>query len=220
MAALIARGTAWCQSLGALEAEIQGKQPDEVRDLIIRRLGPPPRILGSGFRIEAWDVDGGVLIFHPASGPSFEKDGKLAWLMHTVNPAGLCLYGHYEMRAKPEPPDGLEYYLGDLYVAWDSSYVFAFNPARIEGRKSQADNFFVLHPRGRIEMKYASGVTAESRLEDVPDRTLVATLTFVAEHFRSAKVYQILADHTGRMLRFAGEPMPFEMDKGWVNYWR
>ena len=220
MAALIARGIAWPQSLDGLEGEIQGKQPDEVRELIIRWLGPPRRILGSGFRIEAWDVDGGVLLFHPASGPSFEKGGKRVWLMHTVNPAGLCLYGHYEMTAKPEPPYGMQYYLGDLYLAWDSSYIFSFTPARTEGRKSQADNFFVLHPRGRVEVRYASGITVETRLEDVPDGILVATLTFVAGPSRSAKVYRILADHTGRMLRFAGESMPFELNKGWVNYWR
>jgi len=220
MASLMARGIAWCQSLDGLEAEIQGKQPDEVRELMVRRLGPPARILGSGFRIEEWDVDAGILTFHPAVGPSFEKGGKRVWLMHTVNPAGLCLYGHYQMTANPEPPYGMKYYLGDLYVAWDSSYIFSFHPARTEDRKSQADNFFVLHRRGRVEVKYASGVTVETRLEDVPDGALIATLTFVARPPRSVMVYRILADHTGRMLRFAGEPMPFELDKGWVNYWR
>jgi len=220
VAVLVAGRLAWGQSFGALEAEIQGKQADDVREVIIRRLGPPDGTFGSGLRIETWNIEGGVLTFNPVSGPFFEKGGKRVWLMHTANPAGLCLYGHYEMRAKPEASYGMKYYLGDLYLARDSSYLFAFDPARTEDKKSQAGSFFVLYPRGSVEVKYASGVSAETRMEDLPDGSLVATLTFVARPSQRMKLYRVIADHTGRVLRFESGAMPFEMDKGWVNYWR
>ena len=45
-------------------------------------------------------------------------------------------------------------------------------------------------------------------------------MTFVAAPPRFTKVYRMVADHTKRMLRFAGEALPFEMDKGWVNFRR
>jgi hypothetical protein len=220
MAALIASRIVWGQDLAALKAEIQGKQPDEVRALIIGRFGPPARTFGSGFRIETWDVGGGVLMFHPASGPSFDEGGQSVWLMRTNNPAGLCLYGHYEMAIKPEPPSRMAYSLGDLYMTWDSSYIFTVSRASSEHRQGQAKNFFPLHPTGRVEVKYAPGVTAETRLEDLPDGSLVATLKFVAGLSGSSEQYRVIANRTERKLRFAGEGMPFEMEKGWVNYWR
>jgi hypothetical protein len=218
MVALIVSRIAWGQGLDALRAEIQGKQPDEVRTLIIRRFGPPARTVGSGFRIEQWDVEGGVLTFHPASGPSFDKGREGTWLMHTNNPVGLCLFGGYQMLNKPEAPDGMQYYLGDLSMTWDSTYIFLDSKAFPERR--QTNSFFTLHPTGRVEIKYAPRITGDTRLEDVPDGSLVATLTFVAAQSQSTKVYRIVADHTERRLRFAGEDLPFEMDKSWVNFWR
>jgi hypothetical protein len=216
MAVLIAGSTVWCRDLDPLRAEIQGKKPDEVRALIIRRFGPPAREVGSGFQIEEWDVNGGVLVYHPAVGPSFNKGGDLVWLMHTNNPAGLCLYGQYEMAAKPELPSGL----GDLYVTWDSSYTFLGSRESSEYRKAHADDFFTLHPTGRVEVRYAPGVTAETRLEDLPDGSLVATLTFVPASGGPSKDYRIIASRTWRKLRLTGEAQPFEAEKGWVNYWR
>jgi hypothetical protein len=117
---------------------IAGKLPDEVRALIIGRFGPPAHTFGSGVRIETWDVGGGVLIFHPASGPSFDEGGQRVWLMRTNNPAGLCLYGHYEMAIKPEPPSRMAYNLGDLYMTWDSSYIFTVSRGSSEHRQGQA----------------------------------------------------------------------------------
>jgi hypothetical protein len=209
-----------CQDLDALKVEIQGKQPDEVRALIGRRFGPPTHTFGSGFLIEAWDVNGGLLVFHPADGPSFQNGGKRVWLMRTNNPAGLCLYGKYEMATKPESPSGTIYPIGYLYVAWDSSYKFRVERATSEPWKGPANDFFLLHPAGRVEVKYAFGVTAETRLEDLPDGSLVATVTFAAASGRSSKDYRIIANRTDRMLRFADDATPFKMEKGWLNYWR
>src|SRR3954469_15703137 len=82
-------------AIEALIAEIQGKQPEQVRALIVARFGPPARDLGSGLRIDQWDVDGGVLTFNPVDGVTFEQRGERTRLIRTTNRAASCLFGNY-----------------------------------------------------------------------------------------------------------------------------
>jgi hypothetical protein len=203
-----------------LKAEIQGKKPDEVRALIIRRFGPPAREVGSGFQIEQWDVDGGVLTFHPLTGPTFSKGGVQTRLIRTTNRAELCLFGSYEMTTLPEGPNGMEYWLGDVSLATDSRYRFTDSGNNLDHRDGQRDNFFMLHPHGSAQVNYASGVSPKTRLEDLPDGSLVATVRFTAPDRRSSAVYRIVAYRTSMSLVFEGEALPFRMEKEWVNYWR
>jgi hypothetical protein len=76
------------------------------------------------------------------------------------------------------------------------------------------------HPEGSLEITYLSGVTRETRLEEVPDGTAIASVRFVAQEGRSGAAYRIVASRTARSLAFEGEAMPFRMHKPWVNYWR
>jgi hypothetical protein len=99
---LFAQGAHKTPNIESLTQEVQGKGPEEVRALIVRRFGPPAREVGSGLQIEQWDVDGGTLTFHPLQGPSFNKSGVLTRLIRTTNPAALCLFGSYEMDTEPE----------------------------------------------------------------------------------------------------------------------
>jgi hypothetical protein len=146
---------------------------------------------------------------------------RIAWCQDIeALKAGLCLYGEYELITKPESPDALGYPIGSLNMTWDSSYRFRVERDRPGHWKGSANDFFALHPKGRIEVKYASGVTAETRLEDLPDESLVATVTFVAGSGGSRKDYRIIANRTYRRLRFADDAMPYTMTKGWLNYWR
>ncbi len=75
--------------------------------MISKRLGPPQRDNGSGVRIEQWDVSGGVLTFHPYTGPTFfnRKAQKFFRLLRTTNPVHANLLQSYEMTTLPDPDD-------------------------------------------------------------------------------------------------------------------
>ena len=202
-----------------LTQEVQGKGPAEVRALIVRRFGPPARDVGSGFQIEEWDVDGGILTFHSLEGPTFKKGGVLTRLIRTTNPAALCLFGSYEMDTEPEGYPPMLYYVGDVSLSADH-YRFRDSGSNLDHRDKQKNNFFMLYPDGLVEVKYASGVSAETRLEDLPDGGPVATVTFFAPNRRFSATYRIVANHSAMSLAFQGKGMPFQLTKGWVNYWR
>jgi len=206
-------------NIESLTQEVQGKGPKEVRALIVRRFGPPAREVGSGLQIEEWDVDGGILTFHPLQGPSFQKGRVFIRLIRTTNPAALCLFGSYEMDTKPEGRLGMRYYVGDLSLSADH-YRFTDSRSNLDHRNKQKDSFFMLHPDGLVEVKYASGVSAETRLEDLPDGSPVATVTLSALNRRFSVSYRIVANRSSMSLAFQGKEMSFRLTRGWVNYWR
>jgi len=111
--------------IDSLAREVQGKKPDEVRALIVGRLGQPTRDIGSGISIDQWDVAGGQLTFHPGTGPTFKKDGKIRWLIRTTNPAATCLFGSYQMTTIPDPANhGNCFWTGDLSLRADGKYQY------------------------------------------------------------------------------------------------
>jgi len=200
----------------SLQKEIQSKSPTEVRNLIIARFGPPTREVGSGLQIEQWDVDGGVLTFHPLTGATFKKAGVVTRLIHTNNPVGLCLFGNYEMTTLPAA-NGTRYWLGNVVL---SNETYAFNDSRdnLDHRQNQAKNFFMLHPKGRVLVRYSESVTATTRLEDLPQGTTVARVTFVAGQFK--QTYRIITNPTEMSLAFEADGAPFLLGRAWVDYWR
>jgi hypothetical protein len=203
----------------ALIPQVQGKDASQVRALLIRQFGPPSRDIGSGLQIEQWDVDGGVLTFHPLQGPTFQKQGVRTRLIRTHNPASLCLLGSYEMVTASQSQHGMKYWLGDVVLSGDS-YNYTDSHDNLDHREKQRDNFFMLHPKGLVQVKYASGITPETLLEDLPDDSLVATVTFAAPDRRVSKTYRILSNRTSMYLAFEGDEMQFRMTRGWANYWR
>src|SRR3954462_14306509 len=207
-------------AIEALIAEIQGKQSEQVRALIVARFGPPARDLGSGLRIDQWDVDGGALTFNPVDGVTFEKRGERTRLIRTSNLAASCLFGNYEMVTLPNGRDGMRYWLGSVSLAANSRYKYTESDQSLNRRAEQRDNFFILHPNGSAQITYAVGVTPETRLEDLPDGTSVATVTFVSEGVGASRAYRIVADRTSMSLAFQGEAMSFRLTRGWLNYWR
>lgn len=206
--------------IDALTREIQGQEPDEVRAAVVRRFGQPARDIGSGLSIEQWDVAGGVLTFHPGTGPTFAKGGQTTRLMRTTNPAGDCLVGSYEMTTLPDPANhGNCFWLGNVALTPKGRYRYT-GGVSTSTRPGQEDNFFMHHPEGMARVEYAAGVTSQTRLEDLPDGTRVATVTFVGDG-EASKSYAIVASRSSMRLAFESpEPLVFRMDKGWVNYWR
>ncbi len=99
LAALLTFSLGGCFNNGITEGEVlsfgktlQGKSPDDIHTAIVDRVGPPTRHVGSGLRIDQWEIVGGVLTFHPLQGPSFTKDKVLTRLLTTNNPFADCLF--------------------------------------------------------------------------------------------------------------------------------
>jgi hypothetical protein len=205
--------------IDTLIPQVQGKDASQVRALIVRQFGPPARDVGSGLQIEQWDVDGGVLTFHPLQGPTFQKQGVRTRLIRTHNPASLCLFGSYEMVTAPQGEHGMKYWLGDVSLSGDG-YNYTDSDANLDHRERQRNNFFLLHPKGLVQVKYASGVTPETLLENLPDDSVVATVTLATPDRQVSKTYRIRTNRTSMSLAFEGDEMQFQMAKGWVHYWR
>jgi hypothetical protein len=205
--------------IDALIPQLQGKSPKQVRDVIVGQFGAPTRDIGSGFQIEQWDIDGGVLTFHSLQGPTFLKNGVVTHLIRTNNPVDLCLFGNYEMVTAPEGQYGTKYWLGNVSFT-ANHYYYTDSHDNLDHRQKQTNNFFMLHPKGLVQVEYPSGVTPQVRLEDLPNDSLVATVTFTDPDRRFSKTYRIVTNRTSMSLAFEGDGIQFQMARGWVNYWR
>ena len=203
---------------------IQGIRPDYVRAACIRRFGFPDRDVGSGVRIDEWDLPEGVLTFTSGGGPTFfdSKSKRLFHLLRTHNPAGSNILSGYEMYTLPDPAHyNLQSWLGNVKLC-ESTYRFkesgGATPAQ---RAAQAKNFFMRNPAGRVEIRYAAPVTAESLLETLPEGTVVARLVFTAADHKQRATFSITSSEPARCLRFgADQPLTFSMSTSWHNFWR
>ena len=212
------------QSIRELSSVIQGKRPDDARAEIIKRLGKPHRDVGSGVRIEQWDLPEGVLTFHPGTGPAFAdaKAGKIIRLVQTSNPAGSNILTGYEMTTTPDPKNhGTRFWLGNLEFGRGASYRFTDSGQHSGKRDGQAGNFFMLHPAGTVEIRYDAPVTADTLLETLAGGTVVAHLIFTSADRAGRATFSIRSSERDRTLAFGADtPLPFAMNAGWKNHWR
>ena len=207
-----------------LAAEIRGKSSDETRAAIIARLGPAKRNVGSGFRIEQWDLPGGVLTFHPGTGPTFaeRKTGINFHLIKTRNPAGANIFSGYEMTTVPDPKNhGNTFWIGNLKFGRGHGYHFVDSGQNTSFRSAQDQNFFMLHPAGTVEVRYVAPTTADTLLESLAEGTTVAHLVFTSADKKARATFSITSSERSRWLAFGAEkPLPFVMGTGWENFWR
>jgi len=212
------------QDIQALEATIQGMSPDEVRSEIFRRFGANQRNVGSGIRIEVWDLPEGRLRFHPLAGPTFEdaKTRRNHWLLRTKNPVASNLWRSYEMFTLADPAlHGSQFWLGNLQLGSDSSYRFTDSGQFPEQRAALTANFFMLNPAGTVQVDYPHLVTADTLLESLAEGACVARLTFTSADRKHAITYSVTSSANDRRLTFAsGLPMDFAVTAVWKNQWR
>ena len=191
-----------------LAAEIRGKSPDETRAAIIARLGPAKRNVGSGFRIEQWDLPGGVLTFHPRTGPTFaeRKTGKNFHLVRTKNPAGTNILAGYEMTTVPDPKNhGNCFWIGNLSFGPGPAYRFVDSGQNTSFRDAQGQNFFMLHPAGTVEIRYVAPTTADTLLESLAEGATVAHLIFTSADKKDHATFSITSSERSRRLVFGAE---------------
>ncbi|MBV9656848.1 MAG: hypothetical protein JO295_01940 [Verrucomicrobia bacterium] len=207
-----------------LAAVIQGKPPDDVRAEIIRQFGHAQRNVGSGFRIEQWDVFGGVLTFHPATGPTFSdpKANRYFRLLRTSNPIGANILDGYEMTTLPDPkPDGTRFWLGNLKFGSDGTYRFIDSRQHPNHRAEQRDNFFMLYPAGTVKVRYVHPVSSDTPLESLPEDTVVAHLNFTSADHKHQATFSITSSERARRLTFGADtPLSFYMDGWWKSFWQ
>ena len=170
------------EEIRALARELQGKEPDEMRETIIRRVGNRGRDVGFGLCIEQWDLAGGTLTLHPITGPVFERDGMSYRLMQTRDPAGKCLLGSYEIATLPRPgTHGSCFWFGNMTLSPDGRYHYRDQwtvPKRTLRSRRQP-----LHglPRRDVQSRIRPRCDRGDALEDLADGTRIATITFVGD---------------------------------------
>ncbi len=200
---------------------LQGKSPEDVRTAIEHRFGPPARDIGSGLRIDQWDVADGILTYHPLQGPFFTKHQTVTRLLRTNNPVAECLFGDYEMTTPPDRTNhGRRFWIGNLTITPGGNYLFKDSGTNLSHRIEQEDNFLMNHPAGIASVEYASDINEQTLLENVPDRERVATISFRSSNGMSSETYNIVTSRTAMTLSFARDDgISFDMYKGWINYW-
>jgi hypothetical protein len=209
------------QVIQDLAAEIQGKTRDQVRRIVGERFGPAARDLGSGVSIEQWDIESGVLTFHMLRGPTFRPaNGREIWLMQTHNRALPNILGDFSMSTPPNE-NGTQFWLGTVELRDDLTYLFEDGGTNQKVRDDQKQNFFLRHPKGKFEIRYATGYDGETLLETVPDGAVLGHLVFTPDEEGGTESYDVLSWSTGRVLTFQGDrPISFRLSKSWQEFWK
>ena len=200
-------------SLQSLAKEIQGQNGD-IERAITSRFGSG-RDVGSGVRIELWQIDPGVLTYSRGL-VSFRAHGETVWLTRTINKATPTLMsGTFEMYTPPEPQ--MKYWLGNLSLMPESAFKFVDSGQNLDHRAHQTENFFMKHPTGHIKVQFAPGCSSDTILERLSDGTLLCTLTFSAEDGSARTIYDVVAYPSERRLAFSVKKRPsnFLLEKGW-----
>ena len=215
-----------CKDLESLQEQIQGQTPIQIYDTIVSFFGKPDRDNGSGLSIPEWDINGGVLVFHPSMGPSFtDKNGSKVWLLNTENEAGENIFGRYEMFTAPFLyGNDARYWMGNLLLRADGTYEFIDSGTNLDKRDYQENNFFVNNPCGRFEIDYPLGITETTLLESLEDHMLIADLEFFEknEFTGSAFTEQFHVIIEGKTLHLNSidyDAQTYYLYKAWQNFW-
>lgn len=204
--------------VAAIKAEIQRKKPEEIRAIIVKYLGEHTRNMGSGINYEVWDTQGGRLVLAEGGDfPTFDNEqGVRIYLIDTTNLVGENLFGRYEMLSKPLP-SGYNDWLGELWLYKNLKYKFVDSKRYHVPRAKKYDIFFLEYPEGKIEVHYAPGISAKTRLEEVKKGT-VAKITFISGDDKHAASFDITTDPQQRDLNFTGDNLPFQLHlAGWKH---
>ncbi len=201
------------KSMQTLSSAIQGKTNRMIRWAILWRYGRADRDIGSGVPIEQWDLPEGILTMQ-GRGPSFtENSTQRIWhLLKSENPLGRCLLQSYEMRAAPNGGA----WLRQMDLRQDMTYHFKRQEVLVAG--SVLPRFLMDHPKGRIEIIYEPGITAETLLETLPEDAPVARVTFMSSEGAESVSFPLVFSSKHRVLVFDSEkPFPFHAWTGMIN---
>ncbi len=209
------------KDITSLTRSIQGKSPWVIHKLFILKFGWPDRTIGSGLKIDQWDIAGGVLTYHPFRGPVFSKNGADTRLVQTNNFVENCIFGSCELTTPPDPANnGTRYWLGNVFISPDGNFHFEDSKQNLTIRSEQTNIFFRSNPDGIVSVKYAIGISKQTRLESLEEGTHVASVLFSSLDGIITQSYDVIS-HRGLMKLeiLSGESMPFQLFKSWINFW-
>ncbi len=200
--------------------DIQGKRPEEVRNLILSRFGPATYNIGSGLLIEIWDVENGSLSFDSFGGPTFVNDDGFFRLIRTKNRVLDNITESFEMLsfADQDPKtNGNRYNLGSLYLDKSGSYKY------VDGQyfdivKDLPAHFFLFNSSGHYSIKFSKGISEEMLLEDIADNTIICQIEFTSSGDKK-QTFEIVSRKNMRTLSFNNKHLVFELRRGWSNSW-
>ncbi|MCX9158592.1 hypothetical protein OPU71_20965 [Niveibacterium sp. 24ML] len=205
------------EPIATLAKQFQGKSPNEVLALIGKRFGPYHRNTGSGLSIPEWEVFGGVLTFHPLTGPFFydPRTNKVTGLIPTHNAVRENLLQSYEMTSNADK-HGTKYWLGNLEFPTSATYRFTKSGLEVDAR-----NFFITYTTGTVAVTLANGITDETLLESLSGSFPIAQLAFTSSDGKEKATYTIVSSEQERGLSFVGATdVGFILDTSWVNFWK
>ena len=124
------------------------------------------------------------------------------------------------MSTLPNPGNHGTYGLGTVCLFENGRYLSTDRFGNSMHTPDREQNYFICHPRGSADIRYATGITAQTRLESLPESALIATVVCSTADGEANQTYSIILDLAARRLHFHSEaPMTFQLWKGWVNYW-
>ncbi|MBV9463621.1 MAG: hypothetical protein JO317_05275 [Verrucomicrobiae bacterium] len=181
-------------------------------------MGKPDRDIGSGLEIDQWDFHGGILTFHPTSGPNFRTShGEVFWLMNSKNSVGANLYAQYEMDKVPNR-QGLSAWIGTVTISSTGEYEYRDN--ELGSLQHVAGGFFEAHPRGKVQVRYSSGIKPTTLLEDLQDQAVVAEITFLPTDKTRERLFKVVNQTSTRSIDLQSvEARTFLLWKGWNHSW-
>ncbi len=206
------------QRIADFRLAIQHMDDKQVLAEATKRFGPSDHDPGSGVSMPCWDIDGGTLMCHPLSGPTFTTaGGKFVWLLWTKNPVRSNIVGYYEATTLPDPKNhGNCKWIGGLDLHDGGTYAWRDAKNGLDAG-DQSRNFFMLHTRGTVNIELSPGVSEETLLEDFGVGT-VSHLNFKAdtgETFRCG----LMSHGNARLLTLEWPDKPCELHRGWKKQW-
>lgn len=204
-----------------LQSSLAGMSRQEAYEITRKHFGNPARDVGSGFRIEQWDVGGGTLTFHQAVGPTFsDVSGSVTWLIATRNEVEANLHDSFEMYSLYEQDPNKNrtgYWLGNLELHPSGKFEYRDSGQHREYKKQFPRHFFADHIKGNFDIEYSAGVAATDALEGIDDGKEICRITFRSGD--DSKTFGIVTSREGRRLRFESGAQVFRMNRGWNQYW-
>ncbi len=208
----------------------EARNPDEAYRKTFQILGKEHRITGSAVASFEWDVDGGMIECQAGGSPIFvDKAENMVPLRRTHNTIDENLFGSFELSA-PRLSDNeiYTYYLGNVDLFKDGTYGYRDDDAIPKLRYKQAKNYFILFPIGMFEVQLAPGLTGDSHLEDIADKSVVARIDlqgqladgsfdkprslFVRNHQLKYRQLTIESAYGGKL--------PYSASRSWRNWWK
>jgi hypothetical protein len=96
-------------------------------------------------------------------------------------------------------------------------YCYVSSGFNLNEHGDQSENYFIAHPEGRVDLEWLTGLSDETCLETIGDRT-IAYLTFHSEKEDATLRCSVSSSSDSRLIEISSTP--FQMWTSWLHFWR